>query len=183
MEEEGAKIGSLQGGSDQMRKGGVGECIECGGTMKVTRENHRYLESGLKNVILSDIEVGRCSDCGRVEVSIPRLADLHEGLARVISRKATRLAPEEIRFLRKHLGWSGVDFANAIGVAPETVSRWETGKAEINSTAERLLRVLTWNQKPVEQYPVEELEKIDHERSSVARLTMAHEHREWALTS
>ena len=45
MEEEAEKIGSLQGGSDQMRKGEVRECIECGGTMKITREYEARLYS------------------------------------------------------------------------------------------------------------------------------------------
>ena len=159
------------------------ECIECGAAMRTTRENYRYVESGLPNVVLMDTEVSRCPNCGRVEVSIPRLAALHAGLARVISRKPARLAPEEIRFLRKHLGWSGVHFAGVIGVTPETVSRWETGKAEISVTAERLLRMLTWNQKPIEQYPVEEWEKIDERKSKPVRLRMALEDREWALST
>ena len=111
------------------------------------------------------------------------MAALHKGLARVISRKESRLAPAEIRFLRKHLGLSGVDFANVLGVVPETVSRWETGKADISSTAERLLRVLTWNQKPVEKYPVEELEKIDESKSKPMKLRMALEDHEWAWCS
>src|SRR5437879_11660470 len=111
-----------------MTKADALECSECGGSMKRARENYRYAESGLPNVILLGVEVSRCPTCGRVEVSIPRMAALHEGLARAISRKETRLAPEEVRFLRKHLGWSGTDFAGVMGVAPETVSRWETGK-------------------------------------------------------
>lgn len=159
------------------------ECSECGEPMKTARENYRYLASGLPNVILGDVEVSRCPSCGRVEVSIPRMAALHAGLARLISRKESRLAPEEVRFLRKHLGWSGTDFANVLGVAPETVSRWETGKADISSTAERLLRVLTWNQKPVEKYPVEQLEKIDQSQSKPMKLKMALDDHEWAWCS
>ena len=43
-------------------------------------------------------------------------------------RKKRRLAPEEIKFLRKSLGWAGVDFAKHMGATPETVSRWETAR-------------------------------------------------------
>lgn len=159
------------------------KCSDCGRSMKTARENYRYIESGLPNVTLGDVEISRCPTCGRVEVTIPRMAALHEGLARVISRKASRLAPEEIRFLRKHLGWSGADFAKVLGVAAETVSRWETGRADISNTAERLLRVLTWNQKPVEKYPVEELERIDETKSKPMKLKMALEDHEWAWRS
>jgi DNA-binding transcriptional regulator YiaG len=45
---------------------------------------------------------------------------------------------EEVRFLRKSLGWSGSDFAKHMGVAEETVSRWENDAAPIGPQADRL---------------------------------------------
>ena len=86
------------------------KCTECGTTMKTQRENYRYDESGLKEVTLVGIEVSRCPRCGNYEVSIPHMEDLHRLIARAVIEKTTRLTSEEVRFLRKSLGWSGVDF-------------------------------------------------------------------------
>ena len=115
------------------------KCTECGTTMKTQRENYRYDESGLKKVTLVGIEVSRCPRCGNYEVSIPHMEDLHRLIARAVIEKTTRLTSEEVRFLRKSLGWSGVDFARNMGVTEETVSRWENGAVPIGPQADRLL--------------------------------------------
>lgn len=118
-------------------------CFDCGAAMNPRRENYKYTESGLDNVTLTDVEVRRCPVCGYDEVVIPKMAQLHRILAEAVARKPGRLVPEEIRFLRQFLGWSGIEFARAFGVAPETVSRWENGAGTPSTAAEKLLRVLT----------------------------------------
>jgi transcriptional regulator with XRE-family HTH domain len=69
------------------------------------------------------------------------------------------LAPIEIRFLRKHIGLSGEDFAQRMGVTRETVSRWETGANQMGAVADRLLRLLVINHEPSESYLVDDLLK------------------------
>ena len=128
------------------------KCADCGGKLKARRENYKYSESGLSSVTLASVEVRRCPRCGYDEVVIPKMAQLHRILAQAIARKPQRLTPEEIRFLRKYLGWSGADFARAFGVAPETVSRWETGAVTPNTIAEKLLRVLVLAGRRIEDY-------------------------------
>jgi transcriptional regulator with XRE-family HTH domain len=59
-----------------------------------------------------------------------------------------------------------VDFANLIGVSPETVSRWENKKETMGPSAERLLRMLVVHKLPIQQYPIETLTQI----SAKARL-------------
>jgi len=44
-------------------------------------------------------------------------------LAGLLIRKSNRLAGEEIRFLRKSLGWSGAAFASKAGVERDTVKK------------------------------------------------------------
>jgi putative transcriptional regulator len=80
----------------------------------------------------------------------------------VISRPH-RLAPQEIRFLRKWLGWSGQDFAKHFGVTPTTVSRWESVKDSepMSATADRLLRMSVAHGQPADAYPVSHLAEID----------------------
>lgn len=124
-------------------------CRSCRGTrLKRKFGSHRYVESGLSNVFLENIETAECLECGAKAVSIPAIARLHELLARTIARSVPRLSANEIRFLRKFLGWSGKDFAGKIGVSVETVSRWENAREAMGVPAERLLRALVLRSGP-----------------------------------
>ena len=133
------------------------KCINCGKTLKSARGAHRYTESGLSNVTLLNVELRGCETCGDREVVIPRIEELHKLIAQAVSRSPARLSPEEIRFLRKWLGFAAVDFALVMGVRPETVSRWENkdGTFPMPPTAERLVRIMVANQDPVTQYPLD----------------------------
>ena len=83
---------------------------------------------------------------------------LHEVIAQSVAKKTAKLTTAEIKFLRKYLGWSSKDFADAMGVTPTQVSRWEskTIPKPMSSTAERLLRVLALEGNRVDRYPVRE---------------------------
>jgi putative zinc finger/helix-turn-helix YgiT family protein len=113
--------------------------------MKTKRENYRYEAVGLPGITLQNVAVSRCGKCGEYEVAIPRIEDLHRAIAHAVISKKERLTPAEIRFLRKHLGWTGVEFAAYFGAARETVSRWENGSTAMGPTAERLLRMIVAN--------------------------------------
>ena len=104
-----------------------------------------------------------CPKCGEEEVLIPRIEALNLAIAGELVRKHGRLAPTGIRFLRKLLGWSGVDFAKHFGVTPETVSRWESGKKLMGPVAERLLRLCIATQAPVEDYGVDDLQSVEED--------------------
>jgi transcriptional regulator with XRE-family HTH domain len=106
------------------------------------------MDSGLPGVILLGVEVRRCQGCGAEEVAIPRIEELH------------RLAPAEIKYLRKWLGWSGVDFARHMGTTPETVSRWEQGRVPMSPQADRLLRLMVTTRAPVADYALDALASI-----------------------
>ncbi|OJH35922.1 type II TA system antitoxin MqsA family protein [Cystobacter ferrugineus] len=140
------------------------ECLNCGGKMETRRENHRYTESGLDNVTLVGVEVRRCATCGEWELVLPRVEALHRSLALTLVRKRTRLTAKEVRFLRKYLGFSGEDFARRMHVAPETVSRWETGKQDMGWTAEMALRLMVVHEERMTDYHLAELEEVDVEK-------------------
>jgi len=131
------------------------KCLTCGHEMTSRRENHHYKESGLKNVVLVNVEVRACPNCGAREVVIPRMDELHRVIAHAVTTKEAKLGGEQIRFLRKYLGWSGSDLAAYMAVQPETVSRWESGSQEMGPVADRLLRLLVSNREPVTQYPID----------------------------
>lgn len=148
------------------------KCPQCRHEMVRSTENHRYVESGLANVVLVGVEVRRCKNCGETVVSIPRVEDLHCTIAMTLIRDRGRLVPAEIRFLRKWLGWSGVDFANHMGVTPETVSRWESAEnpKPMGGTAERLLRLAVAHGQPIDQYPIDMLTKISDDQADKSPL-------------
>ena len=140
----------------------MAKCPQCGGMTKTRREPaYRYAESGLSNVVLINaVTTTSCSKCGEVYTGFRAIKRLHKAIATALIHKKGRLAPEEIRFLRKSLGWSGVDFARRMGTTKETVSRWESGKLSMGPQADRLLRMLVAKSTPVEQYPVDVLSQV-----------------------
>ncbi len=152
---------------------------QCGHTMKTARENYLYRESGLPNVTLVGIEVSRCPQCGESEAVIPKIAQLHRVLVMITAQKVPRLTPEEIRFLRKYLGWSGADFAEHFGVAAETVSRWENGSTQMSAAAERLLRLAALRLEPVQDYPLEILKGVGRGKAVGQRLEARVERGNW----
>ncbi len=132
-------------------------CIECGGKLSIRREARRYGRQ--INIVLDDVEVRHCSDCGEEFEVIPNIEGLHKAIAISFAKKRGPLSPGEIRFLRTYLGYSSQDFARTLGVRPETVTRWEHPRdGGMTSVAERFLRVAVLVGKPIESY---ELENID----------------------
>ncbi len=119
------------------------KCVQCGHATKSEKvPRYHYTECGLKNVYLNGLSARVCPECGETEVTFPNIEQLHGLIAGDLAVQAARLRPEEIRFLRVHLGFSGADFARKIGVTPSAVSRWENGKDQMEIPTERYLRVL-----------------------------------------
>ena len=157
------------------------KCVECGSPMKTRKENYHYDECGLKHVTLVGVDVAKCPRCGNYEISIPHIEELHRLLAKVLIEKSTRFTGEEIRFLRKGLGWSGSDFAKHMGVAEETVSRWENDAAPIGPQADRLLRFLVAQGRLATGYPTERLKEIDLRKATATRVTLATRNERWMV--
>ena len=82
-------------------------------------------------------------------------------LANAVIRKSGRLSGSEARFLRKHPGYSGSDFAAMIGTDKATVSRWETDKQPIGQQTDRRYQTLVALDKKVEEYPINALSTLD----------------------
>ena len=114
-----------------------------------------YAASGLPYVTLVGVEVRRCAACGDHEVVIPKIEQLHRTIAMAVVEKRSRLTAAEIRFLRKYLGWSGVDFARHMGVTAESVSRWENDREQMAAVADRLLRLMVVTQASVSDYSLD----------------------------
>jgi len=146
------------------------KCLECDGVMKARKEAFRYDACGLPGVTLVGVTVSRCPDCGEVEVTIPQIEKLHRAIAETLARKRKRLMPQEVRFLRKWLGLSGVDFADLMGVTPETVSRWEQGATPMGLVAERLLRCFVLTREPESEYRLEAFKGVGVDRAAPVKI-------------
>lgn len=150
---------------------------------KVQDSSFHYTDCGLSKVYLKGIVTHKCTDkdCGEEEITIPNMEELHQLLAEKIASQVNKLQPEEIRFLRTHLGFSGVDFAETIGVSPETVSRWEKGTVNMKEASERFLRVLILSKLgPFRNY--EDLKEYASKSSKlIAKHVFKINHSHWAI--
>ncbi len=158
------------------------KCPQCHeAELDVRRENRNYRESGLENVVLLDIEVRHCPACGADLVSLPRLSELHRAIALALINKAARLTPSEIKFLRKSLGWSGVDFARHLHVDAATVSRWESESTpqSMSESNELLLRLAVVVGQRIEDYGIERLADVARDAVQPLRLKLRASQQGW----
>lgn len=117
-------------------------CYECRHVMEGVRENYNYGESGLKSVVLMNVLVFHCKNCGAIVPEIPAVSSLHRAITMSLLQKKSLLAAEEIRFIRKVVGYNAVELSGVMGLSPVSVSRWETGKRPIGKESDRLFRLV-----------------------------------------
>lgn len=115
-------------------------------------QNYHYRECGLNNVILAGITVRSCPECGSFVPKIPKMESLHDSIAQALVKKEERLAPEEIVFLRKSLGWSGTDLAQNLHCDKSQVSKWENGRVVMSKQNELLFREIIARGKKIVDY-------------------------------
>ncbi len=151
---------------------------ECGEKLTERIGDVEIDEGGVK-VTLQGVRIFTCPKCKREMHTIPKMEALFREIASTLARKRQRLMPQEIRFLRKHLGLSSRDFARKMGVDHTTVSKWERvdGPQSMGPVAERLLRVFVLYEKPVDEYPLEEM---GAEAAAPAHPTMVHDRGGWS---
>jgi DNA-binding transcriptional regulator YiaG len=149
-------------------------CINCG---------HRAPKKSVERLPFNDVAlvegvVYACERCSVRYGGFPRAEDLSRAVAHHLAKSEERLTPEEIRFLRKYLGYSRKDFAAFLDVAPETVSRWESKKNPVQMVlaTEKLLRLLVLNDNPIADYGLEKAGSRQHGRR---RPLFQHDHGAW----
>jgi putative zinc finger/helix-turn-helix YgiT family protein len=134
-------------------------CGECGHEMEETRGDYPFPESGLSNVLLKNIPLLRCPNCGNVEPIIPRAKALMRTLALAVIHKRGALCGEEVRFIRKHIRWKSIDLAKFLGVDKTTVSKWENNENPVGPSNDRLIRLLVFLQIMREDFESSKLTK------------------------
>jgi putative zinc finger/helix-turn-helix YgiT family protein len=119
------------------------DCFECHRNMIGRRENYRYTEAGLKSVTLTNVLVFHCK-CGAIVAELPAIGQLHALIADHLFRKKTILSGEEVRFLRKWVGYSATELAETTGYSKSIISRWENDRTKIGKEPDRLLRLIVF---------------------------------------
>ena len=155
------------------------ECRECGGEASAHLGDFDYSEATGLPVRLVGVTLIRCGACGAESVRIPKLARLHALIAGTLILKEGLLAPAEFRFLRKWLGLSGAAFARRMGVAAETISRWENGKMAIAAPADRALRLMVACEEPRTHYSAESLDRAGSENAPAMPIEMRASGKGW----
>jgi len=118
------------------------KCERCGGATTLKRGVYQYVESGLDNVYLKNVEMRVCESCKAVTPRIGRINELHAVIGRAIALKSGHLSGAEARYLRKHLGLKGREWASLLHVDVATLSRWEGQQQDIGSQSDLLMRAL-----------------------------------------
>lgn len=111
----------------------MNECVQCGA---------RGLRSGqvehsvkiAEHTFLTVVPATVCPGCGEsyVDAHVLELVDL--SVAKELAH-AGEVSGESFRFLRRALGLTAVVLGRELGVAPETISRWERGERNVDTLA------------------------------------------------
>lgn len=119
------------------------KCEVCRAEMALKKvQKYQYVESGLENVFLDNLEVYFCADCSVEMPRLPKILALHNSIAHAIVLKPTFLSGEEVRFLRKSLRMKANEWANLLRTKKETFSRWENDGRTIGAQSDLLIRYL-----------------------------------------
>jgi len=151
------------------------KCSVCNKPLYKTSELYHYTECGLDNVYLEGIDIYKCENCGNMEAKIPRIDELHLGIAKCIIAKPQRLNNKEIRYLRKYMGFKAVDLAKILEINKSTLSRWEAGKEKIGPANDRLLRLLVIRYKEEQLhslFPGKFIEKFEQIKPEISKKTI-----------
>src|SRR5205807_6662915 len=102
-------------------------CFECGAKevypkataykTTIKHDGHAYAIS------IPDLEIPTCRKCGAQTFAVGD----DDRIIAALRAEVGLLAPEEIQRQRALLGMTQQDLAEQLGVAKETISRWETG--------------------------------------------------------
>ncbi len=119
------------------------KCELCKGETIIERnQRYHYIECGLDNVYLENIDVRVCQACGQRSPIIPRITELHATIGQAVALQCVPLSGKEARFLRQHLGLKAKEWAAFLRIDTATLSRWENGGQAIGPQADSLIRLM-----------------------------------------
>ncbi len=116
-------------------------CGKCKGLMeRSVRREHTEDLGGVVVKVLNAVQVFHCGTCDSEIVAIPDMDGLAYATAISRALNPVRLRGKEVKFMRRALDMTQKEFAAAMDLTAETVSRWETDARGIGGACEKLTR-------------------------------------------
>lgn len=114
-------------------------CVDCGALSEETtieRTSQIQYEGKLHEIHVSNLIAFKCPDCG--SIALDNRAD--EQYRRALREKLRLLHPEQIKAVREQLSLTQERVARCLGIAAESLSRWENGHLIQSRSHDSLLR-------------------------------------------
>lgn len=115
-------------------------CVRCKG-QEFERVERKLVRTVGDQAFSTAIPAERCVKCGEGYISAEDGMRFEAAIAAELARRGVT-SGEGFKYMRRHLALRSGDLAGLLSVAPETVSRWETGQRPVDPAAARLLGVL-----------------------------------------
>ena len=106
------------------------KCINCG-QAEFVRGAVPHSVTVAEVEFTTELPGQRCPACGYSTVNGPAAVRFELLVADELFKRGLR-SGAAFKFMRKALGMKAAEIASAFNVAPETVSRWETGQREVD---------------------------------------------------
>lgn len=133
------------------------KCTKCGARMRAAKVEHRLEVSGVE--LVGELKAHVCGSCGEETTELEQLGRFEVAAAAELARNGV-CTGEAFKFIRKALGMRAADAGEVLGVASETVSRWETGQREMDPHAFALLGELAIAQAEGRPSPAERFKAL-----------------------
>lgn len=104
-------------------------CVQCQGEKLLEVKEEERLEVAGKTFV-GKVPAQKCASCGELYFPGPALCDFELEVAGEFARHG-EVSAEAFSFMRRSLGMQARELAELLDVAPETVSRWEHGKRQL----------------------------------------------------
>ncbi|MBI5480119.1 MAG: type II toxin-antitoxin system MqsA family antitoxin [Deltaproteobacteria bacterium] len=109
------------------------KCPVCGEGKLAGGQVERRVKVG-RHTFVAAVPARVCDACGEGLVSYARAKELELGVAAQLAAIGDASAAA-FKYMRKTLAMRATDLAELLGVTPETVSRWETGRVPVDRRA------------------------------------------------
>lgn len=111
------------------------KCTNCRASARTFRRGSREQRYQVgATTYRTSVPMDQCPKCREGFIKGPDLHHAELGVAAEVARRGPA-SGETFRFMRKILGVRGNEMAELLGVRPETVSRWEQGKGDVDRAA------------------------------------------------
>lgn len=158
------------------------KCVMCDNrkSLKNRKISIKYKDCGLDHVTLQGVDYEKCQKCGEEYFGFGNVEQLHALIAVALISKKELLAGKELRFLRTYLDLSSSHFAERVGIAKETLSRFENNKQVVSKTFDLLVRALVATKIPGHVYNFQDWWLREH-RMSYRRIELKAKNNRWKL--